>query len=115
MDGLHLYLEEYTRDIISTRYKEVAFSTPVGELQIPLEVVLKAPEDDTLTEDLIDEVNEELKSLSSFQRRLILEISAHGKTPDQLSEELGIDVGTIQDDYDDALAILQENLRGKSG
>lgn len=107
LEGLRLELEQILRERLARVYREIPLSTPIGA-GLTLEGVMRAPEA-SITED--DEIGEKwetsLDNLSEIQRKLVYGIAVEGKGFDDMVGELGIDINTLHEHYDDALIILK--------
>lgn len=110
--NLHKKLEQVVRKESNKRYKEKALSTPIVE-DITLEGVLGSLDrnlEEINNAGISIEMQRGLTKLSPLQRRLLYGITIEQKSFEEMEEKLSIDVDTLQEHYEDALALLRINM-----
>lgn len=112
--GLHQHLEKFYREIIGKKYKEISLQTPIHE-DLTLETVLEDMQQPYVSDDVSEQMQGLLVRLSPFQRNLVWGIVVDSKSFKQLSEETNIDIDTLQEFYDDALASLKQDFETTEG
>ncbi len=97
-----------------SRYKELLLSTPVSPDRTKTlgDVVSLNRDIESSVEEANEVIGQKLVALSPLQRILIMKIAVDERTIEDVSEEFGIDLDSVQEIYNDALSLLRGEMYG---
>lgn len=118
----HRHIEKYVSTVISSKYREKSLAAPIGNTDLTLADTLTDKGEAGKTNQAIvfsRRTSNALESLSPLQRALVIGITVHEYTFDEMAGEiknnfnLEADSDTLQEHYEEALAILKGQIEPK--